>query len=199
MTTAAIQQRVKTYKKGKPFAIKSFLNLGSRNSVDQAFSRLVKSGEVTRVKNGIYVRPKINRFVGKVIPEIPKVISVIAKSNNETIKVHGAEAARQFKLTTQVPAQPMFYTSGSTREVSIGNLKVKFIHASKRKLQLPGTQAGTALTALWFLGKERVNKSTVHNVCASLETNQLAKLMTAETPSWLAEHLSVYQQEQLND
>jgi len=105
---------------------------------------------------------------------------------------------RQFKLTTQVPAQPMFYTSGSTREVSIGKLKIKFVHAARRKLQLAGTRAGAALTALWFLGKESVNENIVRSVCVSLETEELAKLMLAEVPSWMAEHLNRYQQEQAN-
>lgn len=198
MTTAAIQQRVKTYPKGRPFASKSFLKLGSRTSVDQAFSRLVKSGELTRVTSGIYVRPKTNRFVGNVMPEMAKVIATIAKTNGETIQVHGAEAARQFKLTTQVPAQPMFYTSGSTREVSIGKLKIKFVHAARRKLQLAGTRAGAALTALWFIGKESVDENIVRSVCVSLETEELAKLMLAEVPSWMAEHLNRYQQAQAN-
>lgn len=198
MTTAAIQQRIKTYPKGKPFASKAFLKLGSRTSVDQAFSRLVKSGDLSRITSGIYVRPKTNRFVGKVMPEMAKIVATIAKTNGETIQVHGAEAARQFKLTTQVPAQHMFYTSGSTREVSVGNLKIRFVHAARRKLQLAGTRAGAALSALWFLGKQGVSESSIRSVCSSLEPSELSQLMAAEVPSWLADHLSFYQQRAAN-
>ena len=198
MTTSAIQQQVKTYPKGKPFASKAFLEYGSRASVDQAFSRLVKRGELARITNGIYVRPKTNRFVGKVMPEIAKVVETIAKANGETIQVHGAEAVRQFRLTTQVPTLPIYYTSGSTREVFVGNLKVKFIRAAHRKLQLGGTRAGAALSALWFLGKEGITKNAVATVCGSLTSNQFNALMKAEVPAWLAASLTEYYENQSN-
>jgi len=196
MTTQAIEKRIKTYAKGKPFASKEFIKYGSRTSVDQAFSRLVKKGELSRVTSGIYVRPKTNRFVGKVMPDMKRVIATMAKSNGETVQVHGAEAARKFKLTTQVPAQPMYYTSGSTRQVSVGKLKVKFVHASWRKLQLSGTQAGAALSALWFLGKEGISQRSIQAVCSKLEEGDLAKLMSAELPSWLDQQLNTYRQGQ---
>jgi len=199
MTSVAIQQRIKTYPKGKPFASKAFLKLGSRASVDQTFSRLVKSGELTRVARGIYVRSKTNRFVGNVMPEMSEIVALIAKTNRETIQVHGAEAVRQFKLINQVPAQPMFYTSGSTREVSVGNLKIKFVHAAWRKLQFAGTRAGAALSALWFLGKDGISESAVCSVCSTLESTEVDCLMESDVPSWLADYFRAYQRALLSN
>jgi hypothetical protein len=191
-TTSAIQRQIKGIPIGKPFANKLFLKHGSRASVDQALSRLVKSEKLERITNGVYVRPKINRYVGVVMPALSEVAEVIAKSNGETIQVHGAEAARQFNLTTQVPAKLVFYTSGSTREVTVGKLKLGFIRAARRKLQFSGTRIGLALSALWFLGKEGINESAVKMVCSKLEVNELNQLRNAELPAWLAEHLNQY-------
>ena len=192
-TTSAIQKQIRGIPIGKPFANNIFLKHGSRASVDQALSRLVKSEKLARITNGIYVRPKMNRYVGAVMPEISEVAEVIAKSNGETIQIHGAEAARQFKLTTQVQAKPVFYTSGSTREVSIGKLKISFIRAARRKLQFSGTRTGLALSALWFLGKEGISESAVKEVCSRLEENEINQLKNAELPAWLAESLNQYQ------
>jgi len=188
-TTSAIQRQIKGIPIGKPFANKLFLKHGSRASVDQALSRLVKSEKLERVTNGVYVRPKINRYVGVVMPALSEVI---AKSNGETIQVHGAEAARQFNLTTQVPAKLVFYTSGSTREVTVGKLKLGFIRAARRKLQFSGTRIGLALSALWFLGKDGINESAVKMVCSKLEVSELNQLRNAELPAWLAERLNQY-------
>jgi hypothetical protein len=191
-TTSAIQRQIKAIPIGKPFTNKLFLKHGSRASVDQALSRLVKSEKLERITNGVYVRPKNNRYVGVVMPALSEVAEVIAKSNGETIQVHGAEAARQFNLTTQVPAKLIFYTSGSTREVTVGKLKLGFIHAARRKLQFSGTRIGLALSALWFLGKEGINESAVKVVCSKLEVNELNQLRNAELPAWLAERLNQY-------
>jgi hypothetical protein len=192
-TKSTINKKIKTISIGKPFANNLFFKHGSRASVDKALSRLVKSGELARVTSGVYVRPKTNRFVGMVMPEISEVAEVIAKSNGETIQVHGAEAARRFKLTTQVQARPVFYTSGSTREVSVGKLKISFIRAARRKLQFSGTRTGLALSALWFLGKEGINQSAVETVCNNLKENEMNQLLNAELPAWLAESLNHYQ------
>src|SRR3989344_5217651 len=134
----AIRQRLLRIKKGEPFANTRFLRLGTRAAVDKALSRFVEEGFIQRIARGVFVRPKQSRFVGTVMPGTQQVLEVIAKKHGETIQVHGAEAARRFKLTTQVPTTPVFYTSGPNRELKIGNLTVKLRHVSPRKLRLSG-------------------------------------------------------------
>ena len=180
---------------GEPFASTSFLKLGSRSAVDNCLSRLVKQGAIERVTQGVYIRPKRSRFVGSVKPEINKVIKTIAESNGETLQVHGAEAARRFKLSTQMPTQPTYYTSGSSRTLKIGNLNIKLIHAAQRKLQLSGKKSGLALSAPWYIGNENLTPDIVEQVCSKLETNALEELFAANMPAWMNNALQRYQQE----
>ena len=123
-----IKTKVLRMQKGEPFTTNRFLNLGPRPAVDKAISRLVEEGVMERVARGVFVRPKKNRFVGKVMPDVSRVVEAIAKGNGETIQVHGAEAARRFRISTQMPTKPIYYTSGPSREVQVGNLKVKLMH-----------------------------------------------------------------------
>ncbi|EHA7035690.1 hypothetical protein JMG14_003692, partial [Salmonella enterica] len=59
MSVAALaRQRVHRMKRGVPFSISGFYSLGSRASVQQAMSRLVKEGLLVRVERGFYSRPK---------------------------------------------------------------------------------------------------------------------------------------------
>ncbi|MEE8058489.1 MAG: DUF6088 family protein, partial [Pseudomonadales bacterium] len=155
-------------------------------------SRLVKQGAIERVTQGIYIRPKKNRFIGSVKPEASKVIQAIAESNGEIIQVHGAEAARRFKLSTQVPTQPVYYTSGSSRTLTIGKLKVKLVHATQRKLQLAGKKSGLALSALWYMGKESLSQNTIEQVCSQLGPGELQELLAADMPAWMATALDNY-------
>lgn len=194
-TNQAIVSNIEALPLGEPFSTSRFLKLGSRAAVDKSLSRLVKQGSIERVTQGIYIRPKKNRFIGSVKPETGKVIQTIAESNGETIQVHGAEAARRFQLSTQVPTLPVYYTSGSSRTLTIGQLKVKLIHAAPRKLQLAGKKSGLALSALWFLGKENLNSNIVKKVMGKLSETEQQELLDAEKPAWMTTALNNYNKE----
>src|SRR5258708_38014731 len=165
MTTAeAIRKQIEEIGVGEPFTSTQFRGLGTRASVDQTLSRVVKQGEMVRVSRGVFVRPKESRYVGQIIREPAKVAQAIAKAHGETIQVHGAEAARLLGLTTQMPLQSVFYTTGRNREIKLGNLKLTLKHAAKRKLALSGRPSGLALSALWYLGKEHVSTNTIKTI-----------------------------------
>lgn len=142
---STLWQQVKYLPKGRPFSSRRFAGLGSRSAVGKAIARLVSAGELERITRGIYMRPKISPYVGRVRPSALAVIRVIAKQNHETIQVHGAEAARAFHLSTQMQTQSVLYTSGSSREIRLGTLTIRLRHVSPEKLQHAGTKVGLAL------------------------------------------------------
>ncbi len=188
----SVSSTINKHPLGEPFATSHFLKLGSRAAVDKALSRLVQQGTIERITQGIYMRPKKNRFVGTVKPEASKVVKTIAEANGETLQIHGAEAARRFQLSTQVPTQPVYYTSGSSRSLTIGKLKVKLVHVAQRKLQLAGKRSGLALSALWYLGKEGIQHGAIEQVCSRLSRDELHELLSANLPAWLSSALNQY-------
>ncbi len=194
-TAQTIRNRVQRVRRGEPFTNKRFLKLGSRSSVDKTLSRLVEEGVIQRIARGVFVRPRKSRFIGSVMPDISKVVGVIAKDHGETIQVHGAEAARRFKLSTQVPTTPVFYTSGPSRELKVGNLTVKLRHASNRKLHLAGKRPGLALSALWYLGKNNVNANVVGAIREGLTEEEFETLKHVDMPGWMADALERYDRE----
>jgi hypothetical protein len=198
-TTEAIRTHIQRQPKGKPFTSSRFLKLGSRSAVDKALSRLVGEGKIERLARGVFVRPKKSQFIGTVMPEILEVIKVIARNHGETIQVHGAEAARRFKLSTQMPTSPVFYTNGPSRSLRVGNMVVKLIHTtSHRRLQFAGKKTGLALSALWYLGKENVTRNTVHHIKAGLSTTEFEELKSANLPAWMSAALNSPEPEAVN-
>jgi hypothetical protein len=187
-----IRKRLLQIRRGEPFTNTRFFKLGSRASVDKTLSRLVHDGVLTRITRGVFVRPKENRFIGDVMPDVSKIVEVIAKDHGETLQVHGAEAARRFKLSTQVPTIPVYYTNGPTREIKIGNLIVKLRHASNRKLLLAGKRPGLALSALWYLGKNNVNPNVINTIRLGLTAEEFEALKNADIPVWMASALEQY-------
>lgn len=187
----SILNRIKHMPKGKPFAGAVFAQVGSRASVDKALSRMVLSGSLERVTRGVYMRPKQSEYTGKKVRANPiAVMETVAKARGETIQVHGVEAARRFGLSTQMQVLPTYYTSGSTREIKIGNAVVRLRHASRQRLQHAGTQVGAALIALLYLGKEGLTEQAVRKIASSLSVEEFNKLMACKMPEWMRSALA---------
>ena len=194
----SIRKRALRVRRGEPFTNARFLKLGSRASVDKALSRLVQEGMIQRIVRGVFVRPVNNRYIGNIMPDVTKVVKVMAKDHGETIQVHGAEAARRFRLSTQVPAMPVFYTSGPTRELNLGKLTVKLKHVSRRKLHLAGKRAGLALSALWYLGKSNVNSNVIDAIRRGLSAEEFNTLKRTDMPAWMTSALEKYGKDAAN-
>lgn len=200
MTTAkAIRLDLRKLPKDKLFTISRFLKYGSRGTVGRALSRLVTEGEIKRLAPGVFVRPQTSRFVGDVMPEISEIVKIIARNNHETIQVHGAEAARRFKLSTQMPIVPVFHTSASSRSITIGRVTVKMIHTSnRRRLQFAGEKTGLALSALWYLGKNNVDAEAVAKIKSGLSTEEFERLRSADLPAWMSTALNELSQDPIH-
>ena len=176
---------------GQVFTPAQLLHLGSRAAVDQNLRRLKQARVVERIAWGVYVRPKTNRFVGSVKPEALVVVQAITAALHQTIQVHGAEAARLLGLSTQVPVQPVFETSGSPRRLNLGGLRVELRHVAPRKLMLAGSLAGLAVSALRYLGRAGITPEVIAAVRGRLPREELRKLEANPNamPAWMAEAL----------
>lgn len=112
--------------------------------------------------------------------------------------MHGAEASRRFGLSTQVPTQPVFYTTGSSRTVRLGKMVVHLQHVAPRKLALAGRLAGQALSALLYLGRHQVTPATFRRIAEKLPGSEFEALRTARAamPAWMVAALTGYEREE---
>ena len=195
-TAQSIRERIATLPAGEPFTPGHFAGLGSRAAVDQTLMRLTREGHIERLGRGLYTAAKSSRFGVKAMPTPEAVAKTIAAKEGAAIGVHGAEAARRFGFSTQVPAQPVFYTTGSSHTLRLGKLSVRLQHVSARKLALAGRPAGQALSALWYLGRQEVTAATFERIAAKLSAAEFEALLAAKSsmPAWMVEPLRHYEQ-----
>lgn len=198
-TSQAIRERIAAQPAGEPFTPALFAGLGSRASIDQALMRLAKAGSIERIGHGLYIVPKAGRFGVKALPAPEQVAQTVAEAQGATIEIHGAEAARRFGLTTQMPAQSVFYTTGSSRAIRLGKMTVRLQHVAPRKLALAGRPAGQALSALWYLGRHQVTPGTFKRIAEKLSSSEFQVLREAKAsmPAWMVEALSRYERGEL--
>jgi len=196
----AIRERIAAQPAGEPFTPALFAGLGSRAAIDQALMRLAHAGSIERIGHGLYVMPKTSRFGIKVQPASEQVARTVAGAKGATIEVHGAEAARRFGFTTQMPTQATFYTTGSSQAIRLGKMTVRLQHVAPRKLALAGRPAGQALSALWYLGRHQVTPGTFKRIEEKLPADEFQALREAKAsmPAWMVEALSRYERGELH-
>jgi predicted transcriptional regulator of viral defense system len=183
-----VQRRIRAKREGAVFGAKDFLDLGSRAAVDQALSRLERSGFIRRVSRGIYDYPRRNERLGITLsPLTEEVVRAVAKRNASRIQVTGAEAANALGLSTQVPARIVYLTDGESRRLQLGGQVVEFRHTTPRNLATAGKVSGTVIQALRHLGREHVDESTVRHLQRVLSERDRERLRKdrIHAPAWM--------------
>jgi hypothetical protein len=194
-TSQAIRERISASPPGAPFSPALFAGLGSRAAIDQALMRMTQAGQIERIGHGLYMVPKPGKFGVKPLPAPEQIAQTVARAEGARIGIHGAEAARRLGLTTQMPAQAVFYTTGSSRAIRLGKMTVRLQHVAPRKLALAGRPAGQALSALWYLGRRHVTPETFRQIEARLPAAEFQVLRESKSlmPAWMTEMLIRYE------
>ncbi|WP_353051509.1 MULTISPECIES: DUF6088 family protein [unclassified Pseudomonas] len=184
--STAVFKRVQRFPKGVPFPSERLSGLGSPNAVRKALSFLVKKGHLRRLLPGVYQRPCFHPVIGEILPAAESVVKAIALARGEQLQIHGAEALRAFRLSTQMQMVATYYTNRSTREIRVGNSRVRLIHAPRSLLQHFGTTVGIAVSALYYLKDQEANRASLDAIASRLSSSDLEKLKLCHLPDWAA-------------
>jgi Family of unknown function (DUF6088) len=177
-----VLNKIKRNPKGTLFFADSFVKIANTKTINKALERLVKSNELERVATGIYVRPVIDDYIGKVFPSIEEIAIAIAKRDRAKIVPTGSYAMYKLGLTTQVPLNIVYYTDTSARKINIGRQTITFKKASSKNLSLIGKTSTLAIQALRSIGKDKATEK---------EIKQIKKILENENPRHLQHDLQL--------
>ncbi len=183
----AMLARVKSRETGWVFSSMDFLDLGSRDAVDKALSRMAAGGKVRRVARGLYDVPRQHPVVGVAPPSVDQVAKALAGKGGTRLQPTGAYAANLLGLSDQVPAKVVFLTDGRSKRVRLGKLEIVLKQTSPRNMGTAGRIAGLVIQALRYLGKAHVDDHTVTRLRHKLSAEQKAELLKdiAYAPAWI--------------
>ena len=128
-----IQTRAGGLAEGTPVSSGTFLDLGTKPAIRNALLRLLRSQKLLRVGRGIYVVPVVSRF-GSSAPSAHRFIEEFSKQSGEDIVSSGATTANALGLTTQMPVQMVYWTSGRSRKLNLGKLVLHLEHVASWQL-----------------------------------------------------------------
>lgn len=186
--TAQITKRIRLKKRGWVFTPKDFLDLGPRTAVDQVLSRLARQGVIRRLDRGFYDYPKQHPVLGALSPDSATLAQAVTAKSGDKVFPSGAMAANLLGLSTQVPAKPVYLTSGSTRTKQIGGRTITLKHARVPLLSHLSDKVNFILQALAYLGKDNIDDQVIRRCASQLNDRDMRGLVTAiiHVPGWMA-------------
>lgn len=144
--------------RGFAFTAKDFAHLGARPSLGVALARLAESGQIRRLRTGLYdYAPYDDRLGGELSPDLDQVAQALARRFGVRIQPHSAWAANRLGLSPQVPAHITYLTDGRTRSFDISGQTIIFRHVEPGKLAPKDDLLSLIASALRSLGADAVD------------------------------------------
>lgn len=129
-----------------------FLNLASRDAVDQALSRMTAAGDIRRITRGLYDMPRFNPLTGKPTnPDPLRVIDALARRDQARMLVDGLTAANDLGLSDAVPARIAVHTDARLRPIKLGAQTITFKLTAPSRLYWAGRPGMRIVQALHWL------------------------------------------------
>lgn len=148
----AIIDRMATKAPSGVWAPTDFIDLGSREAIDQALGRLTRSGDIRRVAWGLYDKPGHNKLTGRTTTPDPRaVIDALARRDKYRMIVDGVTAANDLGLSDAVPARIVVHTDARLRTLTIGTQAIEFRKTAPSKLYWSGRPGMRVVQALGWL------------------------------------------------
>jgi ribosomal protein S19E (S16A) len=182
-----ILQHIEAFPKGELFLPSDFIELGSSEAVRLSLFRLEKEGVITRVAQGIYVRPRESSLIRKLTPTAEEVAEAIAKRDKIRTTPTGSYALNALGLSTQVPMNIVLLTDGSPREIKVGKRKIKFKKTTPKNLMAKGKISRLVIQALKEIGNGKVNEAEEKKILELLKKEDVKDLKydIALAPVWI--------------
>lgn len=158
--------------------------------VGQILSDLVSEGLIYRLCRGVYLKAEKTRF-GIVYPSISEIAEAIGKRDNAQVLPTGAAALNLIGLSTQIPMNPIFLTSGSARIVKIGNRTITFKRAVPKNFAITGEKRKLIVQAMKYIGEQNMTEQDYRAFSDLIlqypEKDTLEKDLPA-MPTWIRRH-----------
>lgn len=156
-TTAKIRRYINSLDEWQLFTTRDVIGFGMRAAVDQALSRLVKSGFIRRVARGVFTRPGPGEHAYSVFA----VARVKAESFGRVIVTHGQDCAEVPGLPASAVKRTIYAVSGRTSSFRFDGKTICLQAASPRRLMTGEGVVGRVLRALWHRGRTGCDWETV--------------------------------------
>ena len=76
-----MEKSIKSKSKGTLFFLDEYVSYGATKAIQKSLERLADKQVIVKVAQGIYVRPKISKLIGTLVPTSEEVAEAFSKLN----------------------------------------------------------------------------------------------------------------------
>lgn len=152
-----IENTISRFRRGKVFFAEDFVEFGTFDNIRQILFRLEHEGKIERITHGIYLKPKTDRLLGRLYPTVEEIAKEIARRDKARIIPTGVFALYQLGLTTQIPLNLVYLTDGASRDIKIGNRKIKFKRTAPKSFAIKDSLLHLVVQGFKELGEKNIS------------------------------------------
>ena len=180
---------------GKVFSINDFYNLGTKNTIKSILYRLNKENQITRLIEGLYIKPKYSKILKEYsYPDASEIAEKLANKFSWTISPAGDTALNYMGLSTQIPNEYIYISDGPYREYLYRNKKIIFKHTTNRNITSYSKELSILIQAIKALGKDNIGKEDIKKLAIfAKKIKENLKEDTLKLPFWIQEVLQKIQ------
>ncbi|MGJ8640731.1 MAG: DUF6088 family protein [Opitutaceae bacterium] len=180
--------RIYGNQRGWVFSKNDFLDLGSDAAIRKALSRLEAKGTIRRVLRGVYDYPRISTLLNQPMgPDLDELASALARKSGWRIQPSENTALNLLGLSTQVPAQSVYLSDGSSKSYEIGKRQLVFKKRALKESGFKHRESELVVQALKALGQERIDNKVRQKLSKQWTPELWRKIVrdTKTAPAWV--------------
>ena len=155
--------------------------------VGGTLAELTNEGVLIKLAQGIYAKPRKSRF-GLVLPSVEKIVHAIATRDNADVLPSGMTALNVLGLSTQVPMNYTYLTTGSERTIKLKNQQVLLKRGVAKNFCYSTQLIALMVQALKALKQEKVGQEELQTI-RNLISKEPDKISLAKDvdmmPAWM--------------
>jgi len=155
--------------------------------VGETLAELTKEGILVKLAQGIYAKPRMSRF-GAVLPSVEKIVQAIAVRDNAKVLPSGMTALNALGLSTQVPMNYTYLTTGSERTVKLTNRQVVLKRGVPKNFWYETRLIALLVQALKILKQENVGQEELQIIRSLIEKEPDKEALAKDVdkmPAWM--------------
>ena len=155
--------------------------------VGGTLAELTNEGLLVKLAQGIYAKPRKSRF-GVVYPSVEKIVQAIATRDNAEVLPSGMTALNALGLSTQVPMNYTYLTTGSERTVKLANQQVVLKRGVPKNFCYGTRLIALLVQAFRALKQENVGQEELQTIRTLITKEQDKEALAKDVdmmPAWM--------------
>jgi hypothetical protein len=176
--------------RGWAFSSSDLAGRFARQQIDNTLSDLAEANKIRRVARGLYDYPRFSDLLQKTLsPDIDQVAYAYARKFNWRIEVSGDSALNLLGLSTQIPAQYIYLSDGTSKSYDVMGVQLTFKKSSLKDIGFKHRESTLIVQALKALGKEHLTSEVFAKIREQIAKESFSKILrdTQGSTGWIYE------------